>query len=87
MFEQVMTMVQALFQIGDVDIWEESDILFIEFQDFEGFDEQWNEISHPYAEPEMVDELLEILSDYEVQPRFSIIDGHEMARVWASDDI
>lgn len=59
MLELVMEM---LAKVEDVRVYEQGECLFVEVQDFEGFDEDWSEIDADYDE-EKVDALLEWLEE------------------------
>lgn len=48
---------------NDVDFNEYNGIIEIDFNDFEGFDEDWNEVLRDYDNPSMVSELLDFLSN------------------------
>lgn len=48
---------------NDVDFNEYNGVIEINFNDFEGFDEDWNEVLRDYDNPSMVSELLDFLSN------------------------
>lgn len=48
---------------NDVTFSEDENVLDITFNDFDGFDEDWCEISREYNNPSMVDELLDFLEE------------------------
>lgn len=48
---------------NDVDFNEYNGVIEIDFNDFEGFDEDWNEVLRDYDNPSMVSELLDFLSN------------------------
>ena len=48
---------------NDVDFNEYNGVIEINFNDFEGFDEDWNEVLRDFNNPSMVSELLDFLSN------------------------
>lgn len=48
---------------NDVDFNEYNGVIEIDFNDFCGFDEDWNEVLRDYDNPSMVSELLDFLSN------------------------
>lgn len=75
--------------IDGVDVWECSDRILIEVQDFGGFDSNWNEIVLDYDE-EKVEQLIDMLpTEYEGWEgnREYYVDGVRIDLDFASADI
>ena len=60
MFNTVMTMIRNCK--NDVDFEIEQNTIYLTVDDFEGFDENWNEIMRDYDHPEEVNILLDWLN-------------------------
>ena len=91
MFETLMTMLRTLEDVGDVIMTVEADgSLDLTFDDFEGFDEEWNEMDRPYEMPELVDEVFDLLQSCESEGDYYVtyfVDGHEVCVGFTSYDI
>lgn len=83
-YEQVLAMAKALGNDAEVMGEDEDDnYIYVEFNDFDGFDEEWNEIDRAFDNPEAVaafeemlrNEALRIEDDYYVVYHF---DGFEV---------
>lgn len=61
MFNTVMTMIDACK--NDVDFKIKQNTIYLTVDDFDGFDENWNEIMRDYDHPEEVEALLDWLDD------------------------
>ena len=65
MFEEMMMMVRALEAVGDVMFNDWTDGSYdITFCDFEGFDEDWEEVMRDYADEMGVEALQEWLEEH-----------------------
>lgn len=59
--EMMLAAIEALGE--DVSLWERSDGMFdVTIEDFEGFDEDWNEVDREYDDEEAVDAFLKMLA-------------------------
>lgn len=61
MFETLMALVDACE--NDVDYFEEGGMVHLTIDDFEGFDDNWNEVMRDYDNPDAVDALLDWLNE------------------------
>jgi len=72
--ERFHEVLDVLVEVGDVTATESGDytlydgtyvapFIDLTFEDFEGFDEDWSEICRDYAEPKLVEELEEFISE------------------------
>ena len=82
MFEKLMTMVNALVEVEDVDYREYDNVLYITVNDFEGFDEHWSEIDRELVNEELVDELIEFVKNANYT-----IDNYTIEIHYSSEDI
>jgi len=61
----ILEMMRELETCGDVTVWEhttgEGTIYDVTMEDFEGFDEEWDEVMRDYEREDLVDEFLEAL--------------------------
>lgn len=66
MFEELMTLLQYLEGIGDIFLYinEENRSIDITFEDFEGFDDNWDEIHRDYVDDVAVNHALEMLYQF-----------------------
>ena len=66
MFEELMALLQHLEGIGDISLHinEEDRSIDITFEDFEGFDDNWNEIYRDYVDDVAVNHALEMLHQF-----------------------
>ena len=60
MFDTLMTLIDACK--NDVDFFEEDRMIDLTIIDFEGFDDNWNEVMWDYDNPNAVDALLDWLN-------------------------
>ena len=60
MFDTLMTLIDACK--NDVDFFEEDRMIDLTIIDFEGFDDNWNEVMRDYDNPNAVDALLDWLN-------------------------
>ena len=60
MFDTLMTLIDACE--NDVDFFEEDRMIDLTINDFEGFDDNWNEVMRDYDNPNAVDALLDWLN-------------------------
>ena len=58
-YEMMVAEIEALGD--DVDMFEIDEVLHVTFEDFEGFDDEWEEIFRDYDDEEAVDAFLEML--------------------------
>lgn len=86
-------MMDALVALGADASWYEYDGVFrVELQDFDGFDDDWDEVDRDYDDPEAVEAFLDMLDasclsregDYYVTYHF---DGFDVHLGYASYDI
>ena len=78
MFEQLCEMLRTLESVG------------VTFEDFGGFDEEWEEIGRDYEMPELVDEVFDLLDQCEREGDFYVtyfVEGHRVEVGFGSDDI
>lgn len=61
MFDTLMTLIDACE--NDVDFFEEGGMIHLTIDDFEGFDDNWNEVMRDYDNPDAVDTLLNWLNE------------------------
>lgn len=62
--EMMMTMLETLEQVGDVEIRRESDTeICVDFVDFIGFDDHWCEQFRDYTMPELVEQVQDIIDE------------------------
>ena len=60
MFDTLMVLIDACE--NDVDFFEEDGMIDLTINDFEGFDDNWNEVMRDYDNPNAVDALLDWLN-------------------------
>lgn len=73
MFDTLMNLINACEY--DVDFWEENGMVHLTIEDFEGFDDDYDEIMRDYCNPEGVDALLNWLDancDFKVEEFYTI---------------
>ena len=90
MFEQLCEMLRTLESVGDVSVDLDEFDLDVTFEDFGGFDEEWEEIGRLYEMPELVDEVFDLLGQCEREGDFYVtyfVDGHRVEVGFGSDDI
>lgn len=63
MKEEILKLAKELEEVEDVYINETEDIIHLDFNDFEGFDENYEEVDREYVFPEKVDKLYNFLKD------------------------
>ena len=61
MKKELLEMLNKLEETNDVDFYEIENTLHINFNDFEGFDEDWKEIDRDYENEELVHQVLNFL--------------------------
>ena len=72
MFEQLCEMLRTLESVGDVSVDLDEFDLDVTFEDFGGFDEEWEEIGRLYEMPELVDEVFDLLGQCEREGDFYV---------------
>lgn len=90
MFEQLCGMLRTLESVGDVSVDLDEFDLDVTFEDFGGFDEEWEEIGRDYEMPELVDEVFDLLGQCDHEGDFYVtylVDGHRVEVGFGSDDI
>ena len=91
MFETLMEMLHTLETAGDVSMRTDADgVLCLTFDDFDGFDEHWSEVTREYAMPELVDEVFDLLDSCPCVGDYYVtytVEGHEVEVGYASMDI
>ena len=90
MFEQLCEMLRTLESVGDVSVDLDEFDLDVTFQDFEGFDEEWEEVMRDYEMPELVDEVFDLLDQCEREGDFYVtyfVEGHRVEVGFGSYDI
>lgn len=63
MKEEILKLAKELEEVEDVYINETEDTIHLDFNDFEGFNEDYEEVDREYVLPEKVDELYDFLKD------------------------
>ena len=63
MKDKLLEMLNKLEKTNDVDFFDGEDTLFITFNDFEGFDKDWEEIDRNYGNEELVYQVLDFLKN------------------------
>lgn len=63
MKDKLLEMLNKLEKTNDVDFFDGEDTLFITFNDFEGFDKDWEEIDRNYENEELVYQVLDFLKN------------------------
>ena len=63
MKEEILKLAKELEKVEDVYINETEDTIHLDFNDFEGFDEDYEEVDREYVLPEKVDELYDFLKN------------------------
>lgn len=53
-------LVKELVECGDVTVVEFEKAVFLTFEDFEGFTEEYEEVEREFVKPELVEKLLEV---------------------------
>ena len=89
--EMVVEMLNALGEDAIYSMTKDGDIR-VEFQDFEGFDDDWNEVDREYDDEEAVDAFFEYLEDKALEVsgdyyRYFKMDGFTVIIGWASMEI
>lgn len=91
MFETLMTMLRTLEDAGDVTLWVDEDgSVDVTFEDFEGFDEDWDEVMRDYEMPQLVDEVFDLLDSCDSEGDFYVtymVEGHAVEVGYSSYDI
>ena len=90
MFEQLYEMLRTLETVGDVSMDFDEFDLDVTFQDFHGFDDDWNEVMRDYEMPELVDKVFDLLRQCDHEGDFYVtyfVDGHRVEVGFGSDDI
>lgn len=91
MVERFLELVEMLVACGDVNVWKVSDSsVSLTFEDFEGFDDDWSEIMREYEEPDLVEELEELIEELGAEGDFYeylTVNGVEYSIGYASFDI
>ena len=90
MFEKLCEMLKTLESVGDVSVDLDEFDLDVTFQDFEGFDEEWEEVMRDYEMPELVDEVFDLLDQCDHEGDFYVtylVDGHRVEVGFGSYDI
>ena len=93
----VLEMMRALEEVGDLSVWqrETSDgvmLYAVTMEDFEGFDDEWDEVMRDYADEELVDAFLDALEEQALRAegdfyRTYYFDGYAIRIGFASYDI
>lgn len=89
-YEMMVAMVEGLG--NDASMWTHDNVLDVTLEDFEGFDDDWNEVFRDYDDEEAVEEFLETLEreslshegDFYVTYHF---DGFDLQLGYTSFDI
>lgn len=63
MKKELLEMLNKLEETNDVDFYEIEDTLHVNFNDFEGFNEDWEEIDRDYENGELVNQVLDFLEN------------------------
>lgn len=63
MKNELLKMLNELEETNDVDFYEDKDTLHVNFNDFEGFDEDWEEIFRDYENGGLVHQVLNFLEN------------------------
>lgn len=90
MFEKLCEMLKTLEAVGDVSVDLDEFDLDVTFEDFVGFDEEWDEIMRDYEKPELVDEVFDLLKQCPRKGDFYVtylVDGHQVEVGFSSYDI
>lgn len=92
MFETLIAMLETLEKIGDVaSLWVDDDgSVSVTFDDFDGFDEDWDELDRDYEAPELVNEVFALLDSCDHDDDFYttyMVEGHEVQVGYTSYDI
>ena len=90
MFEKLCEMLRTLESVGDVSVDLDEFDLDVTFEDFDGFDEEWSEISRDYVMPELVDKVFDLLGQCDHEGDFYVtyfVDGHRVEVGFGSFDI
>lgn len=95
--KRLMRMVEVAVENEDVEVnvkmLAKTPVINILFKNFEGFDEEWNEIEREYTDEELIDMILDFIDkNGEVVEFGGIFTGIKMDDkiiflTWASDDI
>ena len=56
--KELLKMLEESQNLGDVDYYTYENELNIDFNDFEGFDDEWNEIDREYTNENLVNQIL-----------------------------
>ncbi len=90
MFEQLCEMLRTLETVGGVSVDFDEFDLDVTFEDFHGFDDDWNEIMRDYEMPELVDEVFDLLHQCDHEGDFYVtyfVEGHRVEVGFGSYDI
>jgi len=86
-----MKLVAILEECGDVYVEDYDDeIVHLDFNDFEGFDEDWSEIMRPYEREDLVNKVFDILEKCPNDNGFYctyMVENHPVKVGYASYDI
>ena len=63
MRNQLMEMLKKLEEVNDILLNTTNNKIEIDFNDFEGFNDEWEEIDRDYVNPELVDEVIAFLNN------------------------
>ena len=93
----VLEMMRALEECGDLTMWtrttDDGVMLYdVTMEDFEGFDDEWDEVMRDYTDEELVDAFLDALEEQALRAegdfyRTYYFDGYAVQLGYASYDI
>ena len=89
-YEEVMALLETLGD--DVSVFAHGDVIRVTVEDFEGFDDEWDEVMRDYTDEELVDAFLDALEEQALRAegdfyRTYYFDGYAVQLGYASYDI
>lgn len=88
-YAELMTALHILQDAGDCTMYELCGVMRVDFIDFVGFTEDWDEEYRDYERPELVEEIEEFLATYAEGDFYKhlILEDHELQFGYTSFDI
>lgn len=76
--KQLLKMLEESKNLGDVDYYTYENELNIDFNDFDGFDDEWNEIDREYTNENLVNQILNYIEANAVLVKDSLYQTYKL---------
>jgi len=63
MLEKLVAMLKELEEVEDAYFYESEGVYNVDINDFEGFDENWDEVDHEFVKPQLVEYFINWLEE------------------------